>query len=197
VIAQAKSEYGENIKIISYEIENEGIIPFRRKKYTLFIQPPSKKEFDDLVAKEQKDVNLFLERIEKMIDKKIAPLKEVIANKQSSDTVLHVSATGEQVPFEEQFKEFTGDALDLIRLLIKKDVEPRHAKLLVKESCGFDIDTNKFDLNTSFYKEALVNAIKKKIKFKGPLKLKKGSFHVIAFVGPTGVGKTTNLFKIA
>ena len=197
LIAKAKKEYGKDVRIISYEIAKGGL--FGRRKYSLFIQVPSAEEgFFDLLAKEEKneEIDRFLERIEQMIDKKIAPLKEAIGQR-CSENAEHVSATGEKLPFEEQFKEFTGDALDLIRLLIQKDVEPKIAKMLVKESCGFDIDANKFDLNTSFFKEALVNAIEKKIKFKGPLKLQKGSFKVIAFVGPTGVGKTTNLFKIA
>ena len=202
LIAKAKQEYGPDVKIISYEINYDGIIPFRRRKYALFVQVPSAEEgFLDLLVKEEKneEVDRFLERIEEMIDKKIAPLKEAIAKQCEGAEISkpQMAATGEPIPFEEQFKEFTGDALDLIKLLIKKDVEPKIAKLLVKESCGFDIDANKFDLNTSFFKEALINAVEKKIKFKGPLKLQKGSFKAIAFVGPTGVGKTTNLFKIA
>ena len=202
LINKAKQEYGEKVKIISYEINHQGIFPFRRRKYALLVQVPSEEEgFLDLLTKEEKneEIDRFLERIETMIDKKIAPLKEAIAKRheQADRNEIQVAATGVPLPFEEQFKEFTGDALELIKLLINKDVEPKIAKLIVKESCGFDIDANKFDLNTSFFKEALLKAIEKKIQFKGPLKLQKGTFKAIAFVGPTGVGKTTNLFKIA
>ncbi|MRI83752.1 MAG: flagellar biosynthesis protein FlhF [Nitratiruptor sp.] len=203
LIARAREEYGKDVKIISYEVVTEGIIPFRRKRYSLFVQVPTAEEgFFDLLAKEEKseEIDHFLERIEEMIDKKIAPLKEALTKRCESEPLESGGAPvalGEGIPFEEEFKEFTGDALDLIRLLIKKDVDPKVAKTLVKESCGFDIDANKFDLNTSFFREALTNAIEKRIKFKGPLKLQKGTFRVIAFVGPTGVGKTTNLFKIA
>jgi len=199
LIAKAKEEYGEEVKIISYEILTEGIL-FRKKKYSLFVQVPSPEEgFLELLAKEERneEIDRFLARIEEMIDKKIAPLKEAINRQCARTPEAGVPAVGEQIPFEEEFAEFTGDALDLIRLLIKKDVDPKVAKILVKESCGLDIDTNKLDLNTSFFKEALMNAVEKKIRFKGPLKLQKGAFKVIAFVGPTGVGKTTNLFKIA
>lgn len=202
LILQAKKEYGKNIKIISYEVSDSGMLPFlKRKKYSLFVQVPTPDEgFFDLLAKEQKneEIDRFLERIEKMIDKKIEPLKEAIMKGGcgSGELPAHMSAP-DRIDMDEEFKEFTGDALELIKLLIKKDVDPKIAKMLVKESCGFDIDANKFDLNTSFFKEALVNAIEKKIKFKGPLKIQKGSFKIIAFVGPTGVGKTTNLFKIA
>ncbi len=201
LISRAKKEYGKNIKIISYEINSSGIFPFKRKKYSLFIQVQAPQEgFFELLAKEEKneEIDRFLEKIENLIDKKLAPIKEAVAKGCENNTFLNDAPPSHiKMPFEEEFKEFTGDALDLIKLLLKKDVDPKIAKMLVKESCGFDIDANKFDLNTSFYKEALMNSVEKKIKFKGPLKIQKGSFKVISFVGPTGVGKTTNLFKIA
>ncbi len=201
LILQAKKEYGKDVKIISYEVQESGAIPFlKKKKYALFVQVPTPDEgFFDILAKEEKneEIDKFLEKIEKMIDKKIEPLKQALLNKADTTELPSHTAVAAPLDFAQEFKEFTGDALDLIKLLLKKDVDPKIAKMLVKESCGFDIDANKFDLNTSFFKEALVNAIEKKIKFKGPLKIQKGSFKVIAFVGPTGVGKTTNLFKIA
>ncbi len=202
LILRAKKEYGKEVKIISYEVDERGVIPFlKKKKYALFVQVPSPEEgFFDVLAKEEKnqDIDRFLERIEKMIDKKIEPLKQAIMKGELGVGELPPHTTiAAPIDFAEEFKEFTGDALELIKILIKKDVDPKIAKLLVKESCGFDIDANKFDLNTSFFKEALINAVEKQIKFKGPLKIQKGAFKVIAFVGPSGVGKTTNLFKIA
>jgi len=199
LIEKAKEEYGKDVKIISYEVSRGGL--FGKKRYALFIQAPEPEDgFFELLDKEEKneEVDRFLEKIEQMIDKKIEPLKKAIEHGECKDLSLpsHTAVTTE-LNFAEQFSEFTGDALELIKLLLKKDVDPKIAKMLVKESCGLDIDTNKFDLNTSFFKEALVNSIEKKIKFKGPLRLQKGAFKVIAFVGPTGVGKTTSLFKIA
>ncbi len=199
LILRAKKEYGKDVKIISYEVSKGGL--FGKKKYSLFVQVATPEEgFVDLLTKEERneEIDRFLGKIENMIDKKIEPLKKVLEEGKCTDlSVPAHNAIPTELDFAEQFKEFTGDALDLIKLLIKKDVDPKIAKTLVKESCGFDIDANKFDLNTSFFKEALIKAIEKKIKFKGPLRLQKGAFKVIAFVGPTGVGKTTNLFKIA
>lgn len=201
LIEQAKREYGDKIKIISYEINYTGVFPFRSKKYALFIQVPTEEDnFLEILSKEEKnqEIDQFLERIESMIDKKIAPLKEAIEKgcAQGLQAPPHLAPSHEK-DFAQEFQEFTGDALDLIKLLLKKDVEPQIAKMIVKEACGFDIDANKFDLNTSFFKDALIQGIEKKIKFKGPLRIHKGAFKVLAFVGPTGVGKTTNLFKIA
>lgn len=95
------------------------------------------------------------------------------------------------------FEEFTGEAIDLIQFLISKEVEPDVAKVIVKEACGIDLENNKMDLSTSTFKEAIVKGIEKNIKFTGPFDVKKDNLKVITFVGPTGVGKTTNLFKIA
>ena len=197
LISEAKKELGEDIKILSYEVEEERtIFPFKkRKKYTLFVEVPTAEEgFLDILSKEEKneEIDRFLEKIEKMIDKKIESLK---LNQTALPTPPHAEI--QNLPLNEEFSEFTGDALDLINLLLKKDVEPKIAKYLVKEACGLDIDTNKLDLNTSFFKEAIIKGIQKKIKFTGPLKIQKGGLKVKAFVGPTGVGKTTNLFKIA
>lgn len=197
LVEQAKEELGNNMRILSYEVEDEkGLLPFKkRKKYTLFVAVPTSEEsFLSLVKKEEKSVenDQILEKIEAIIDKKISSLKmSAVQNLPTPSHTEPVSITSED------FSEFTGDALELIKALVKKDVEPKIAKILVKESCGLDIDTNKLDLNTSFLKEAVVNSVKKKIKFTGPLKIKKGGLNIKAFVGPTGVGKTTNLFKIA
>ncbi len=197
LIEEAKKEFGENVKIISYEEEEEkGILPFQKRvKYTLFVEVPTPKEsFLELLNKEEKndEVDKFLKKIETMIDKKISSIK--ISNMQNLSTPPH---NEQSILMQEEFDEFSGDALELINALLKKEVEPKIAKILVKESCGLDINTNKLDLNTSFFKEAIINSVKKKIKFSGPLKIQKGGLKVKAFVGPTGVGKTTNLFKIA
>ncbi len=197
LIEEAKRELGNDIKILSYEVEEErALLPFKkRKKYTLFVEVPTPEEsFLSMLSKEERseEIERFLSRIESMIDKKIASLN--IQNRIELPTPPH----GENIGLKrEEFEEFGGDALELIKSLIKKDVEPKIAKLVVKEACGLDIDTNKFDLNTSLFKDALIKGISKKIRFTGPLKVQKGGLKIKAFVGPTGVGKTTNLFKIA
>ncbi len=197
LIEEAKRELGNDLKILSYEVEEEkSIFPFKkRKKYVLFVEVPTPEEgFLEMLAKEEKneEIDRFLAKIEAMIDKKIASLKT------SQPEVFPTPPHNEQVVVPtKEFEEFTGDALELINTLLKKEVEPKIAKMLVREACGLDIDTNKLDLNTTFFKEAIIKGVQKKIKFTGPLKIQKGGLKIKAFVGPTGVGKTTNLFKIA
>jgi flagellar biosynthesis protein FlhF len=199
LIEKAKEELGKNIKILSYESEDERslLFPFKKRtKYTLFVESPSSTDrFLDILSKEKKnqEIDSFLERIEKMIDKKLEAFK--LQQLHTLPTPAH--SNGNSFMINDDFSEFSGDAVELIRKLLEKGVEPKNAKIVVKEACGFDIDTNKLDLSTTFFKEALVKGIERKIKFTGPIKIKNTRLNVKAFVGPTGVGKTTNLFKIA
>lgn len=204
LIGEAKGEFGENVKILKCEVQNErGWIPFfKKKKFSLYVEVPSKetKKFDDVLLSEaasasrgELDMEGLLSKIETMMDEKIKSLGSATLSQR-----FPLPAHTEAAPYaRELFEEFTGEALDLLNLLVKKEVEPEIAKLLVREGCGLDIDSNKMDLNTHMFRDAIIKGVKKHVRFTGPLQIKKGGMKVIAFIGPTGVGKTTNLFKIA
>ena len=191
LIERAKNELGD-IEILYYEVEKvPGILPFfRKRKYRLFV---TKKE------------NTEENRVEQL-EEEIKELKSLLIDLKENVTKLPPQQIVPSVPehLEEkvvctipQIEEFTGDAVELINILIKKGVEPSIAVDIVRSSCGLDIESEKLDLNTGTFKEALINAIKEKLKFTGEFTVEKGKQKIIAFVGPTGVGKTTNLFKIA
>ncbi len=225
-IQKAKGELGENIKVLHYEIVDEkSWIPFRkRKKYKVFIEQTEEEapKFDthletlyediededieqvntysiaDINQEEEKDTHQknpqidydsLLEKIELLIDKK---LQNIVTPPVSTkdDGVCN-----EQI--NEILKEFTGEAIDLIKFLVEREVEPQVAKEIVKVSCGLDLDSNKMDLTTPTFKEAVLKGIKENISFTGSFDKAENQLKVITFVGPTGVGKTTNLFKIA
>ncbi len=199
LIQKAKHELGEDIKILYYETEDvKHWIPFKKKKkYKIFIEKEIEQFEKETNEENQRasdcnsstDVNELISKIETILDQK---LKTVMAPQ-----AINIKSSSE---FEEKisnFDEFTGEAIDLIQFLISKEVEPDVAKVIVKEACGIDLENNKMDLNTSTFKEAIVKGIEKNIKFTGPFDVKKDNLKVITFVGPTGVGKTTNLFKIA
>jgi len=144
--------------------------------------------------KQNGDVNYdeLLERIETIIDKKLqnlvvppVPISPESNNSTNRDEINEI------------IKEFTGEAIDLIKFLVEKEVEPNVAKEIVKSACGLDIDSNKMDLTTPTFREAILKGIKENIKFTGSFNKADNKLKVITFVGPTGVGKTTNLFKIA
>jgi len=177
LIQKAKEELGEDIKIVHYETitERRWFLFGSKKRYKLFVEMPEIEEpvvqFEDI-----------FEKIEEIIDKKI---QQTLPKVNSPSPVIQNPEKSQQL-VSEQFSEFTGEALELINQLLNRDVLPDVAKKLVKEGCGLDIDTNRWDLNTLTSKEALIKGIRKYIKFTGPFDQEK-----------EGVGKTTNLFKIA
>ncbi len=198
LIQKAKHELGEDIKILYYETEDvKHWFPFKKKKrYKIFVEKEieqfensSSSSFEK--STETPSVDELLEKIESMLDQKlktvVSPGIHLKPNPELKDTDYKV----------DYFDEFTGEAIDLIQFLISKEVEPDVAKVIVKEACGIDLENNKMDLSTSTFKEAIIKGIEKNIKFTGPFDVKKDNLKVITFVGPTGVGKTTNLFKIA
>ncbi len=187
LIYKAKEELGEDIKILHYEEIFERVKWFpikKKKKFKLFVE---KKEIE---TKPEIDFDKLLEKVEAIVEEKIkTSIPEVESSEKNKTSDIDVN----------QFEEFTGESIDLIKLLIKKDVEPEVAKQIVKSACGIDIDTGKLDLTTSTFEEALIKGFEENIKFYGEFNIKpeENSFKVLSFVGPTGVGKTTNLFKIA
>ena len=134
----------------------------------------------------------LLEKIETIIDKK---LQNLVVPPVPISPESNSSTNRDEI--NEIIKEFTGEAIDLIKFLVEKEVEPNVAKEVVKSACGLDIDSNKMDLTTPTFREAILKGIKENIKFTGSFNKAENKLKVITFVGPTGVGKTTNLFKIA
>ena len=193
LIERAKEELGD-VEILYYEVEKvPGLIPlFKKRRYKLFV---TKRE-------EKKD-----REVEKL-EEELRELKEILltlkenVSKIPPQQPLTVPSVPEHLESKApcvvpQLDEFAGDAAELISLLVKKGVEPDVAVELVKSSCGLDIETGKLDLNTNTFKEALINAFTEKLSFTGELKVEEGRQRIFAFIGPTGVGKTTNLFKLA
>jgi len=200
LIKQIKDDMGGHLNVVKRETKAErGWFPFfKRKKHVLYVEVPifEENEFDDHLDKEQKGAEMegLLEKLSQMMDEKIRTIETKMPS-APVDVPPHVS---EYIPIQQDlFDAFSGDALDLIKLLMQKDVEPEVAKRLVEDACGLDIDSGKLDLSTQMFRDALRIGIQKQISFSNPLQVEKGVFKVITFVGPTGVGKTTNLFKIA
>lgn len=195
LIERAKQELGD-VEILYYEVEKvPGIIPFlKKRRYKLFV---TKKE-------EEREKEREVERLEEEL-REVKELLQTLKENVSKIPVqqpIPVPSVPEHLEdrtpcIVPQLDEFTGDAVELINLLVKKGVEPEIAVDLVKTSCGLDIETEKLDLNTNTFKEALINAFSQKLSFTGELKVEKGKQRIFAFIGPTGVGKTTNMFKLA
>ena len=193
LVEKAKKELGENIRIVQYEIFKEKKWFFLgKRKYRILVEAEEKKE-----EKPQLDFEELLKKVEALVEEKVKEVTPVVQPQieTKKEVPPHIE---ESIPIDTKIShEFTGEAVELINKLMKKGVYQDIAEDIVKEACGLDINTNKWDLNALTFKEALVNGIKEKIRFTGQFDEVENPPKVIAFLGPTGVGKTTNLFKIA
>lgn len=89
----------------------------------------------------------------------------------------------------------TSSMLGVLAELIEAGVEPNLAKNLMTEASE---SSGGLYRNDSVQLQALISRrVEASLRISGPLKLVADEQKVVAFVGPTGVGKTTTLAKIA
>ncbi len=196
LVERAKRELGENIRIVQYEIFKEKKWLFLgKRKYRILVEVEEKEEDKKQDFQKQLDFEQLLQKVESIIEEKVKEVAPKVVS-QKPNIPPHLEENISSVDLQIS-SEFTGEAVELINKLIKKDVFKDVAEDIVKAACGLDLDTNKWDLNAVTLKEALAKGIKEKISFTGPFDEIEDLPKVIAFLGPTGVGKTTNLFKLA
>lgn len=205
IIEQIKSEFGESYTIIYQDIiEKRSFLPFfKKKKYVLLVE---KKE-EDLQEENQEqtpdisytqsyvDFNQFeeiLNQSEKDLERNFNQEKDFTYTPK-----VNIPKKSE-ITDDNILQEFTGKSLDLIKMLIDKDVDTEVAVEVVRHGCGFEMDSNKLDLKHYTFRESLLEGIEKSVNFAGDIfNDDKRKRKVFVFLGPTGVGKTTNLFKVA
>lgn len=83
----------------------------------------------------------------------------------------------------------------IYKTLVKNEVEPILARKIVKSTMG-NISPAQYD-DLDFIQEKLIEKITRMLKKSKPIVLPKRKQQVIALVGPTGVGKTTTIAKLA
>lgn len=120
-------------------------------------------------------------------EKEIVELKQNVSElKELVNTILKEKTVATSV------NGFTGSWAVLYQKLIESEVKPDIAHKLIKEISSSDIMLAENQIEKKF-----VSALTGMFPVSGPLKLKKGSPVIVAFVGPTGAGKTTTLAKLA
>ena len=215
---QIKESVGEEFKIIyQNEIKEKSRIPFLKKtKYILVVEPfESETSFEDILNKHfENEENIIKEEDQEEVKVYNPFNSQDVENKREEEITKETNSTLSihkikpkrkeylhdninTYYYEEITEEFTGKALDLINLLIKKEVELEVAKEIVKNASGLEMTSNKLDLKHFTYRESLIEGVEKSLTFKGDIFKNLNKKKVVAFLGPTGVGKTTNLFKIA
>jgi flagellar biosynthesis protein FlhF len=198
LLNKVSQELGDKYKILYKDtVKVKTKIPFIKKtKHILIVEPEEeKKEFEDLLEKEleleQEDKETYQPTYNPLRN---YPLVEESVVKEP-ETKKEITINDNKL--EEITKEFSGKAIDLINILTQKEVSLDVAKEVVKGGCGLELSSNKLDLKHFTFRESLIEGLTNKVDFKGDIFENLTRQKVLVFLGPTGVGKTTNLFKIA
>ena len=172
-----EKKYGSNAIILSSKVIKKnrlGIIPFFKKKIlevTIGIQEDS-----DFSKELQKETELYRE-IEKI-----------------KQTISEYIRSGEKNLKIEQEEKYSPKVKNIYDKLVQKGLNKEVAEKIIEDACGFDIDRRVYDFKEDEY-TSLKESFRKNIQvqrnfFINPPK-------VVALVGPTGVGKTTTIAKLA
>ncbi len=182
-VEELRSAYGENAQIISSRVVKTRRWPFlpffKKTQLEVTIGIPEPEDF-----KEQVDKNSVLyEEIERL--KKT--LQEVMEAVRLEDV--------EGVKKEPEFSEDVSNrVVEVYRKLTYKGVRKEIAKRFVEDACGYDMELKKLDFKEGIY-ESIKESVEKNVRIEEDfLSI---TPKVIALVGPTGVGKTTTIAKLA
>lgn len=201
LLEDIRNEFGDEYKILYQDkIKIKTKIPFIKKtKYIIIVEPKINEiKFEDILD-EKMQGNIEEETTYSPFTSQKNTNKDILKKEENKPIIkekVTIKPIEEQIYPSELTNEFTGKALDLINMLVKKEVELNVAKEIVRGGCGLEIDTNKLDLKHFTYRESLIEGIEKTLDFAGDI-FEREENKIVAFLGPTGVGKTTNLFKVA
>ncbi len=183
-VEEVKTLYGSEAVILSTRVVKQKILPFlpfpKRSKLEITIGIPDKEDFTTELKKEE---TLYQE---------ISRLKENL--KEVMEIVKKQKTEKEEVKRDEFESEYSIRALYLINKLINRGVTRDIAQKIVESACGYDFELKRLDLKGENI-ESLVEGFSKNIKLVE--NFPEEGFNVIALLGPTGVGKTTTIAKLA
>ncbi len=183
-VDEVKTLYGSEAVILSTRFVKQKIFPFlpfpKRSKLEVTVGIPDKEDFTTELKKEE---TLYQE---------ISRLKENL--KEVMEIVKKQKTEKEEVKRDEFESEYSIRALYLINKLINRGVTRDIAQKIVESACGYDFELKRLDLKGENI-ESLVEGFSKNIKLVE--NFPEEGFNVIALLGPTGVGKTTTIAKLA
>jgi len=191
---QIKESFGEEFRILyQNEIKEKRKIPFFKKtKYILIVEPIENKiSFEDILSEkieeknEKEEVQVYnpfkAEIRQETVEKAEPVIKTTTHNDLNQKLNIKEEYYDNNITYKEITEEFTGKALDLINLLIQKDVELDVAKEIVRNACGLEMGSNKLDLKHFTYRESLIEGIEKSFIFKGDIFKDSDRRRVVAF----------------
>ncbi len=186
-VEEIKALYGPDAVILSTRVIKTNIIPliplFKRSLLEVTIGIPDKEDFASHLKKEEG------------IYEELSRMKETI-----KEVVELVKRQKGEALQEEKIEDIEGDysirAISLINKLIRKGVSRDVSQRVVQSACGYDYELKKLDLKGETL-ESLVDGLRENIKLMEDFLNQDKPFRIITLVGPTGVGKTTTVAKLA
>ncbi|NPA32031.1 MAG: flagellar biosynthesis protein FlhF [Aquificae bacterium] len=171
-------EYGENAVILSSRVV--------KKRRLGFLPIFSKKMLEVTIGiKEEEDFRKEVER-ERELLREIESLKRIV-----SELVSNGEGKAQAHQKDEQY---SSRVRRVFEKMVLKSVNREIAEKLVEDACGYDLDNRVYD-----FKDEPFRSIRE--SFEKNIKIEEGFLEnpprVVALVGPTGVGKTTTIAKLA
>ena len=181
-VEEVKKIYGKDAMILSSKVVKKKLIPFlpflRKSVLEITVGIPDEEDF----AQELKKQEGIYDEINKLKET-VKEVMEMVKTKETTDVSVEES-------------EFSLRAINLINKLVNKGVEKEVARKIVESACGYDYEIGRLDLKSES-EESLIEGLSNNINILSSIIGEDDNFKIIALVGPTGVGKTTTLAKIA
>ncbi len=183
-VEEVRSLYGSEAVILSTRVIKQRLLPFlpfpKRSKLEITVGIPDKEDFAEELRKEE---NLYQE-----INRLKENLKEVM------ELVKRQKVEKEEIRKDGLEGEYSLRALHLMNKLINRGVSRDVAQKIVESACGYDFELKRLDLKGENL-ESLIEGFSKNLRLVENFP-EEGS-NVVALLGPTGVGKTTTIAKLA
>lgn len=178
--------YGGNAQILSSRVIKKRrfpLIPFFAEsllEVTIKIYD-QQEEFPKVLSKESEALK-SIEELYKEIEEIKKTINELMKLKNGASKVSDLKG------------KFSRRAFQLLERMINKGVSKDIAEKLISDACGYDIDYGVYDFRDDLF-SSIRESLRKNIRIYNNFLDKPPK--VFALVGPTGVGKTTTIAKIA
>ena len=197
-ILKAKEELGEKAIVMNIKtIKPKGMFSFLRKtvvEVTAAIDENSQNSSSTAtIDLEQLKIALNEEKSPSAIEEKLNSLTQLISNQISSNQEVEEKREVKKMP-KDKNEDFWDKSLQLIyEQLVRNEVEPGYAKQIIYEvTKKGDKDIQLDNILSAVYQRIVLNLGEMQT-----IQVKDKKPKVVFFIGPTGVGKTTTLAKIA
>jgi len=188
-MARIRTELGEDAVILNSKfVRQKGVSNFFKKKklevVAAYDSKIKKKQLTHINTKQS--VNKAVKAVHE--DEKIEKLSDKLEELQK---VVKLLADKFEIPSKKEEKKYSLEVKNLYEKLTDNDVN-----LILAEQIAKNVEkvTSKMEVEPGQVMEQL---IVEKLGEAAPIKIKKYKKNIIMFLGPTGVGKTTTLVKLA